>query len=218
MRGELGEYARGLKGHVRLLANTAAAAEILPEALATFLAGHPNVDIDLDERPSPDIARALAEGVADVGIAADHADFSGLEARFFRTDRLVLVVPRGHALSRRDEMRFCEALGSDFVGLAGDSALQRHLAEHAVRAGGRMRLRARLRSLDAVCRMVALGAGVAIVPEAAARRFSDTVGLVRLTDTWTNRRLCIVTRCTGDLPAHARSLIEHLASRAAQGC
>ena len=38
MRGELGEYARGLKGHVRLLANTAAAAEFLPEILAAFLA------------------------------------------------------------------------------------------------------------------------------------------------------------------------------------
>ena len=49
MRGELGEYARGLKGHVRLLANPAAMAEHLPEALAAFLAANPNVDVDLDE-------------------------------------------------------------------------------------------------------------------------------------------------------------------------
>src|SRR3546814_5156449 len=34
MRGELGDYARGLKGHVRLLCNTAALTEFLPEALA----------------------------------------------------------------------------------------------------------------------------------------------------------------------------------------
>lgn len=54
MRGELGEYAHGLKGHVRLLANTAAMAEHLPEALAAFLAENPNVDVDLDERPSAD--------------------------------------------------------------------------------------------------------------------------------------------------------------------
>src|SRR5690349_21183746 len=43
MRGELGEYARGLKLRVRLLANTAALSEFLPEALGTFLAEHPTI-------------------------------------------------------------------------------------------------------------------------------------------------------------------------------
>jgi len=83
MRGELGEYAHGLKGHVRLLANTAAMAEHLPEALAAFLATNPNVDVNLGERPSIEVARAVAEGLADVGVAADHADFAGLEATHF---------------------------------------------------------------------------------------------------------------------------------------
>ncbi len=83
MRGEVGEHARGLKGHVRLLANTAAMAD-LPEALAAFLADHPNVDIDLDERPSTDVARAVAEGLADMGMAADHAGLTGVERYRFR--------------------------------------------------------------------------------------------------------------------------------------
>jgi DNA-binding transcriptional LysR family regulator len=37
MRGELGSYARGLSGSVRLLSNTAALGEHLPRALASFL-------------------------------------------------------------------------------------------------------------------------------------------------------------------------------------
>ena len=78
MRGETGEYARGLRGRGRLLANTAAAAELLPELLADFLRANPNVDVDLGERPSPEVARAVAEEEAEVGIAAGHADFSGL--------------------------------------------------------------------------------------------------------------------------------------------
>lgn len=53
MRGELGEYARGLKGHVRLLSNTAAMTEFLPETLSAFLAQHPEVDIDLEEPGQP---------------------------------------------------------------------------------------------------------------------------------------------------------------------
>jgi DNA-binding transcriptional LysR family regulator len=171
MRGELSDYARGLKGHIRLVANTAAAAEFLPEALAAFLAAHPNVDIDLDERPSTTVAHMVAEGLADIGLAADHADRSGLEAIPFRVDRLVLVAPPIHRLAKRRTIAFSEALADDFVGLSADSALQQHLAGHATRAGGRMRLRVRVRGLDAACRMAALGAGLAVVPEAAAQRW-----------------------------------------------
>src|SRR5512145_1280604 len=123
MRGELGEYARGLKGRVRLLANTAAAVVHLPEILAHFLCANPNVDVDLDERPSPEVARVVAEGRAEVGVAAGHADLSGLEAVPFRTDRLVLIAPCGHALAGLPRVNFAETLGSEFVGLSSESAL-----------------------------------------------------------------------------------------------
>src|SRR5258706_13094983 len=130
MRGELGEYARGLKGHVRLLANTAAAAEFLPEILAAFLAANPSVDVDLDERPSPEVAQAVAEGLAEVGIAADHVNLSGLVVMPFRTDQLTLVVPRGHPLADPGGAAFAAALGSEFLGLSGDSGVGAHLAGH----------------------------------------------------------------------------------------
>jgi len=214
MRGELGEYARGLKGHVRLLANTAAAAEYLPDILATFLAANPSVDVDLDERPSPEVAQAIGEGLADVGIAADHTDLSGLVVMPFRTDRLILVVPRGHPLARRRRVDFAEALGSELVGLSGDSALGGHLAEHAARTGVLMRTRVRVRGLDAACRMVARGAGVAVVPEAAARRWDGegALALVPLEESWAERRLVVVVRRLDTLPSHARRLAEHLAA------
>lgn len=209
MRGELGEYAHGLKGHVRLLASTAAMAEHLPEALAAFLATNPNVDVDLDERPSIEVARAVAEKLADVGVVADHADLAGLEGYPFRADRLVLAVPSGHTLAGRGRIAFAEALGSDFVGLSGDSALHQHLAGHAARTTGRMRLRVRVRGLDAACQMVALGARVAVVPEAAARRHG-ALALVRLEDPWAERRLMVVVRRLAALPTHARRLVESL--------
>lgn len=224
MRGELGEYASGLKGRVRLLANTAAAAVHVPEILAAFLAANPNVDVDLDERPSPEVTRAVAAGEAELGIAAGHADFSGLEVLPFRTDRLVLVAPRDHKLASRARIAFAETLGSEFVGLTSDSALGGHLAGHAARAGGRMRMRVRVRGPDAACRMVARGAGIAVVPEAAARQW-DTQGalaLLPLEDPWAERHLVVAVRRLDALPSHALRLAEHLATAAredgAAGC
>ena len=89
MRGDLAKYADGLKGHIRVLANTSALSQFLPELLSAFLAENPNLDIDLEERPSHDIVRSVAEGFADVGIVADIVDFGGLESFPFATDRLV---------------------------------------------------------------------------------------------------------------------------------
>ena len=53
-----------LSGEVRLLANTNALTEFLPEALSAFLADHPHVSVDLEERLSDEIVGLVAEGVA----------------------------------------------------------------------------------------------------------------------------------------------------------
>ncbi len=52
MRAELGRYAKGLRANVRILANTAAISEFLPERLAPWLTAHPQVDVELKERQS----------------------------------------------------------------------------------------------------------------------------------------------------------------------
>lgn len=212
MRGELGEYARGLKGYVRLLSNTAAMTEFLPETLSAFLAAHPEVDIDLEELVSHEIVEAIAQGRADIGIVNDAVDLSGLQTFPFRHDRLVLVTARDHPLAERRELAFVETLREDFVGLTGDNALQAYLAGHAARAGHRLKYRVRLRSFDAVCRMVERNVGVGVIPEHAAIRLQRSMGIrrVRLTDAWATRLLRICVRHFDDLPVFARQLIEHL--------
>src|SRR6185369_12833764 len=64
MREDLSAFAGGLSGEVKLLANTNASTEFLPEALADFLAAHPHVSVDLEERLSDEIVGLVAEGVA----------------------------------------------------------------------------------------------------------------------------------------------------------
>jgi DNA-binding transcriptional LysR family regulator len=212
MRGELGQYARGLRGHVRVLANTAALAEFLPDVLAAFLASHPAIDVDLEERPSREIVAAVAGGLADVGIVADTVDLGSLERLPFRTDRLVLVVPDGHALAARREVAFREVLDEPFVGLGHGSALQAHLAGHAALAGRPLKLRVRLGGFEAVCRLVESGVGLAIVPAAAAHRHGRSMAIrsVPLSDPWALRHLTVCMRSITELPAHAHQLVRHL--------
>src|ERR1700733_5975328 len=79
MRGELRSYGAGLKGRIRLLCNTAAMVASLPDQLCRFLAMHPDLSVDLEERPSVEIVLAIADGRADLGIAADIADLAALQ-------------------------------------------------------------------------------------------------------------------------------------------
>jgi molybdate transport repressor ModE-like protein len=111
MRGELNDFSKGLRCRVRVLANTVATVEYLPPILATFLSVHPNIEIDLEERSSGDIIRAVAEGLADIGIVAEATNPADeLETFPFAEDRLVLITPRRQVLGPRREIAFREVL------------------------------------------------------------------------------------------------------------
>src|SRR5438477_118989 len=212
LREDLGVYAGGLAGQIRVLSNTNALTEFLPEALSSFLSAHPQVSVDLEERLSDEIVGLIAEGVADLGIVAGTVDASTLETFPFRRDRFVLVVGREHPLARRAKIAFAQVLDHDFVGLDRASALQRFLSDKAARIGQPLRLRVQLRSFDAVCRMVECNVGIGIVPQTTARRVARTmaIAVVALTDPWATRDLTICIRGLSDLPPYARQLVEHL--------
>jgi DNA-binding transcriptional LysR family regulator len=216
MRGELSEYADGLKGHIRLLSNTNALTEFLPEPLSNFLAAHPHVNIDLEERLSDEIVAAVADGKADIGIVAGTEDVTGLEVFPFRVDRFVLVTSRNHPLAEATSIAFSDILDFDFVGLDRSSSLQRFLSEKADRIGRRLKLRVQLRSFDAVCRLVECKVGIGVVPETTAERNSRTMTLhrIQLTDEWALRNLTICVRKLADLPTYAQELVRDLVAGA----
>jgi molybdate transport repressor ModE-like protein len=212
LREDLGAYAGGLAGQVRVLSNTNALTEFLPEALSAFLADNPNVSVDLEERLSDEIVGLIAEGVGDLGIVAGTVNAGGLTTYPFRTDRFVAVVAKTHALAKRDKISFAEVLDYDIVGLDRSSAIQRFLASKASGLGRPLRLRVQLRSFDAVCRLAERNVAVGIVPHTTARAAlkSMAIHVVELTDPWAVRELTICVRSLDALPPYARQLVEHM--------
>jgi DNA-binding transcriptional LysR family regulator len=212
MKGELSEYAGGIKGRVRMQANASALSEFLPDVLKKFLASHPGIDIDLEESSSHAIVRSLAEGFVEIGIVADIVDFGDLEAYPFATDRLVLVSPRDHPVADQRRLSFRSLLDYEFVGLTATNALQQHLGQHALQAGKALKLRVRLSGFDAACRMVGSGVGLAIIPETAARRCRRraAIHISRLADPWALRKLHVCVRRSDKLPPPAHLLFGHL--------
>ena len=209
---DLQEYGGGLRGHVRVFANTTAVTDFLPEILPGFLAGNPRVNVDLQEKPNAEIARGVLDGRADIGIVAGKVDTLGLQAIHFSTDRLVLVTSRQHRFAGRKTIAFAETLDEDAVGMHRGSTLQTFLATVTESLGKPLKLRIQLTSFDAMCRMIGSGVGVGIVPESAARRNRDTMNLalIELTDEWSVRERYILVRDQAALPAYALALIDTL--------
>ncbi|MEH3086728.1 MAG: LysR substrate-binding domain-containing protein [Xylophilus ampelinus] len=210
LREDLREYGAGLHGHLRVQANTTAVSDILPELLPPFLAAHPKVNVDLQERPNALIPQGVRDGQADIGIVAGEVDAQGLEAIHFSTDRLVLVTARRHRLAGRRSVAFAETLDEDAVGMVPGSTLQAFLARIVEALGGTQRLRIQLGSFDAMCRMIGSGVGVGVVPESAALRNRDAMGLalVELTDAWCVRERYLLVRDRAALPSYAQALVD----------
>jgi DNA-binding transcriptional LysR family regulator len=212
LQQDLAEYAKGVKGQVRLLCNTTAITEYLPEVLADFLCRHPNLDIDLQELPSARITHALRQGAADLGIVSDAVDTHALETLPFRDDPLVLIMPPDHPLANGATPNFSDTLHHDYVGLNANSALAVYLEEQALHAGMRLQIRIRAEGFDGVMRMVARGAGLAIVPLAAIQRRAVDQSFKRfaLKEDWAQRKLVLCARSFTGLPAYARALLHAL--------
>jgi DNA-binding transcriptional LysR family regulator len=208
----LSDHAAGILGVVRLGANTSAITQFLPREIAAFTVANPGIRIELEEQNSREVVMAVLDGRADVGIFADRTPELGLHVMKYRRDRLVLVVPRFHALARRRSVRFDEALEYDFVCLSEGTSLARRLQSETDSLGCRLKLRIRVRSFDAMCQMVAAGLGVAVLPEAAIRPHLRSMGLrqIGLQAPWAERELLLGVRDLDALPKPARLLVQHL--------
>jgi DNA-binding transcriptional LysR family regulator len=216
MHGELGQHAKRIRTTVQLVANTAAMVEHLPAKLAPWLVCHPRIDVELKERRSSDIVKAVSAGLVEIGIISDAIDPTNLQVKPFADDKLVVVTSGDDALARERAIPFSKILNREFIGLM-DGALHDYIQAQADRRGKRIDYRVRVPTFEGICRMAAEGVGIGIVSESAARKWrrSTAIASIELTDAWANRRLLICMRSQEDLPPITADLVKHLSKKMA---
>jgi len=212
MHGDLQEYTQGIKGHLRMFASTTAIGEFLPAVLRKYLLAHPDVSVDLRERASPEVIRAVTEGQIDLGVFGGEVPTGNLELLPYRADYLVVVVPATHPFADRPAVSFAEALEHDHVGLQEDSSLHQYLLEQSREADRRFKLRIQVGNFEAACRMIEAGVGIGVMQKAAALRYRQwmDIRVVDLSDDWALRKLRICMRSRAALPLFAQDLVDLL--------
>lgn len=212
LKTEFTEFGADSSGHIRIFANTTAVTEFLPELLAGFLAQRPGVTVDLRERLSRDIIRGVLDGSTDIGIMAGPVTAKNLQVLQFSTDRLVLIVPEGHELTRRKHIKLRDTVAFHHVGMQEGSTLEAFVRDKAELMGETLVWRIQLSSFEAVCRMVEAGVGIGVIPESAALRNSKTMKLaiLELDEPWVVRDRSILIRDFDALPGCVKALISLL--------
>jgi DNA-binding transcriptional LysR family regulator len=218
LAGDMQEYAKGVKGRLRLAGSTTAMSEFLPPVLRAYLRSHPDVDVELRERLSVDIVRAVSEGQTDIGIVSGPVRTEALHAIPYRSDHLVLVVAEGHALAAEPAVAFVRTLQYEHVGLHEASAIHAFLRQVSAAAQRPLRLRIEVGNFETACRLIEADIGVGIVPQSSARRHAErmAIRIVPLADEWSLRQQFVVVKQLEALPGFARELVDLLVQDVAQ--
>lgn len=212
MQSELGEFARGVQGHVRVFASMSALAQFLPEDISEFAQRFDRVRVSVEEKEIWEVVRGVEEGRADIGVCWDAVDLRQLRSFAYHRDRLAMVVHPGHPLAGRKRIAFEDTIDYEHVDIAGRSIMKATQERHAAAAGKRMRYRIQVSTVDAACRIVAARLAVAIVPDEEARGLREALGLqvVPLANAWARRQFVASVRDDKALSTPARLLLESL--------
>ena len=203
----------GAAGVLRLWANTSAFGGFLPALLGEFSRAHPGVVLDLEDAISEDAVRAVARGTAELAVIGDNVPAEGLATEVCHVDELVLLLPRGHRLAPGPRtpppVSIAEVIEHDLVAFARPTSLTRQLAAAAEALARPLRIRAQVRSFDAMGRMVAAGLGLAVLPREGASPYAHALGLVvaPIAGMRTERRLLWAMRDAGSLSPAAQALL-----------
>lgn len=97
---------------------------VVPRAIAGFARKHPDVRVGYQVRTSNIVRDLVASGRADVGLAADEIDTSGVLHSVFTTPRAVCVMPVAHPLTRRTVITPADLRDVPLLTLAPDDTVR----------------------------------------------------------------------------------------------
>lgn len=219
MQAEMSEYAKGVRGHVRVRVSASSLAAGAPSEIQAFMAKHADIKLELEELETPVIVRDVIEGRADIGLGPNFFVHDQLQLIPYKRYDLAVAVPDGHALACRASVRYEETLAFEHVEQTQSSALTQMLDYAAKQSSLTKNTRIRVRGFDGVCHMIGLGMGIGIVPSFLSKTYGPAYDLrfVPLTDSWAHPLICIMMRDRSSLPFAARALVEHLEANSDAG-
>lgn len=172
---------KGAEGLVRFTAAETVCAYRLPAVLSAFSLRYPQVRLQFVPMPVREFKRQLLEGTLGAAFVLEQPfSHSTLAVRELRREPVGIYAAPGHRLAAAPRVAALDLLGEQCL-LTDPGCSYRNQFEHAlIAAGAHPATRLEFQSIEAIKRCVALGMGIAPLPDVAAAAERDAGSLVRL--------------------------------------
>jgi DNA-binding transcriptional LysR family regulator len=162
-------------GRLRMASFPSAGATLMPLAIATFRARHPDVALTLAEGEPEDIAPRLRAGEFDLALlfefpGARDRPGAGLRNVTLFEDPMHVALPAEHPLATKRKLTLVDLRDEEWVQTSADTPCARHVVRSCLAAGFEPKETFESDDYETVQGLVAAGVGVALIPRLALTR------------------------------------------------
>ena len=211
-----------LKGELLLAASSVPGEHLLPALLSIFGQEHPHVRVRATVTDSMSVMAQVERGEVGLGLVGRKVENPHLEFRYLASDRMVLIVPPGHALSRRKNVSV-KQLSTHAIILRESGSGLRHCFEKSLERAGRsvadLSVALELGSNEGIKEAIMRGVGAAILSTYAVQKElrAGTLLALEISDLRCDREMFVVQDKRRVLPLSARQFLIFLQSHPIPG-
>jgi DNA-binding transcriptional LysR family regulator len=206
------------RGSVRIACTMLYGAGLIPEIVAAYRRKHPAIRVRVLDSLNEQVLDRVARGEVDLGVAPQRSTPPGIAQVSLLRDRIDLVCPRNHDLTRRKQVTWKQALRFPFVSLTRDFTARLQADLFAASTALALEPAHEVAYATTALGMVKSGQGITALPT-AAQPLVASFGLVAmpLHEPVVHREVSIFTRRGESLSPAAESLraflVDCIASR-----
>ena len=208
MLAEINELLDLKRGRLRIGLPPVGCGVLFAAMFATYRKRYPQVDIELIEHGSKRLQECLEAGEVDLAALLIPMD-EAFDYQAVRNEPLIVVLPAGHALSRRKRIDFTDLADSPFILFEAGFALNAKIMAACERKGVVPRVTARSGQIDFIVDLVAADLGVAFLPRMLAHKHQHAgIALVPLDEPHTDWHIALAWRANAHLPPAAKAWLD----------
>lgn len=195
------------KGVLRVGASGALAYHLLPLLIEQYRARHPNIDLHIVERRTPQLLAAAERYEIDVALIRLPHDKTKLSITVLRDERLVAALPKSHPLAGETELKLKQLADEPFI-LISDRSEPFHdlVIQLCARESFQPNIICSGTEYATACRLVGLGVGVSILAEMASQLHVEPApAYVRIDDDTANSPIGLLSRPFDELSQPAKA-------------
>jgi LysR family hydrogen peroxide-inducible transcriptional activator len=189
---ELGDHP-GMDRRITIGAIPSLAPYILPALIAQARLEYPNLEIHAREDFRTQLIRGVLDGELDLAVTSTPVREAAVAVEPLFKEPLLLVVGRQHKFTQRKEIHAADLAGETFVMLGQSSSLNEQVQAFCGDNRIEPRIGFRCSQLATVKSLVALGAGISILPRVArSSKDADNLVYLKLAGSQPERELVII--------------------------